>query len=511
MRSTSHSLKVIIFLLNINLVPFLCWTQNFNRPVPPDIAPYEFIQNDSNFDESFFITPFQFSNAPSFLPSIQILDENGYLLWYLKMSAYLLIDFKYHETFNLYTFTRVQLDGSVNFFVMDSNFTIIDSFENNENLISNRHEFDFARNGNYLISAKKDSILDLSSFVFDGIQGGTTTKVRGFVIQELSVDHKLVFEWNSNDHIFPTEAFEEYGYSVDGFDYAHGNSIEEGLDGNLLVSFRHLNALYNIDRKTGEVLWQLGGKSSSFEMINDHGFSGQHDARILSNGNVTLFDNATMGPIPRKSRVVEYQLDTINWTATKVYEKIYPTSFFSEFMGSFQVLDSYCLIGSGSVSWPDPSLFLMNDQNQIMTELFYQKDIFSYRSFVYNLSNQVERPEISCQKINDQIYLSAPNGYEKYLWSTGEENPTIQVSAKGEYQFWVNYGDGMLGSKPFNIEEINDSCNSTAVSNPINEKELVPIQIYDITGRKIETLQPGNFYIYRYDGKKSEIVFYNGF
>ena len=55
-------------------------------------------------------------------------------------------------------------------------------------------------------------------------------------------------------------------------------------DGNLLVSARNTWAVYKVSRKTGEVLWRLGGKRSDFEMGKGTVFAWQHDARHHGDG-----------------------------------------------------------------------------------------------------------------------------------------------------------------------------------------------------------------------------------
>ena len=60
---------------------------------------------------------------------------------------------------------------------------------------------------------------------------------------------------------------------------------------------RHLSSIIKIDRATGNVGWVLGGKENQFTFVNENEanspnyFSYQHDARILPNGDLTLFDN----------------------------------------------------------------------------------------------------------------------------------------------------------------------------------------------------------------------------
>src|SRR5215210_1358962 len=77
------------------------------------------------------------------------------------------------------------------------------------------------------------------------------------------------------------------------FDYFHINSIDVDHDDNLLISARETSTIYKVDRKTGEVVWRLGGKKSDFEIGPGTRFAYQHDARRQRDGTITIFDNGT--------------------------------------------------------------------------------------------------------------------------------------------------------------------------------------------------------------------------
>jgi hypothetical protein len=111
------------------------------------------------------------------------------------------------------------------------------------------------------------------------------------VIQEIDIaTGRLLFEWHSLDAIRLRERYDraERGQP---FDYFHLNSIDVGPDGNLLISARNTCAVYELDRRTGAVLWRLGGKRSDFRMGRGSRFCRQHDARWAGTGAMTLFDN----------------------------------------------------------------------------------------------------------------------------------------------------------------------------------------------------------------------------
>lgn len=75
----------------------------------------------------------------------------------------------------------------------------------------------------------------------------------------------------------------------------HANSIEKLPDGDYLFSARRTDTIYKIS-KNGEIVWRLGGKKNDFSLLNGTSFSGQHDARCLSQNSthmtITILDNA---------------------------------------------------------------------------------------------------------------------------------------------------------------------------------------------------------------------------
>jgi hypothetical protein len=117
------------------------------------------------------------------------------------------------------------------------------------------------------------------------------------------------------------------------FDYAHVNAMTiDPTDNNLLASLRTTSEIVKIDRRTGQIIWHLGGKQNMFNFIGEHPENapyytvGQHDVHRLANGNLIYFDNGNISgggvtPSDRTySRAVEYALDETNMTATLVWE-----------------------------------------------------------------------------------------------------------------------------------------------------------------------------------------------
>jgi arylsulfate sulfotransferase len=148
-------------------------------------------------------------------------------------------------------------------------------------------------------------------------------KVISDIIQEVS-NGKVVWQWD------PTKHPELYRNSLGGnnfsdtipADYLHLNAMAvDPKDSNLLVSFRNLNQIIKVDRKTGKILWHLGGLGSDFPLTDDQKFMWQHNVQFMADKNtIQMLDN---GSDTKRlySRIVEMQLDEVNKKVTsfKVY------------------------------------------------------------------------------------------------------------------------------------------------------------------------------------------------
>ena len=97
----------------------------------------------------------------------------------------------------------------------------------------------------------------------------TTRLVYDQVFEELDANGNVVWSWNTLQHIPVTETNAQWrGATAVCFggtcqDIYHWNSIEPITESNghpgFVISFRHTDAVYNIDQTTGSVVWRLGG------------------------------------------------------------------------------------------------------------------------------------------------------------------------------------------------------------------------------------------------------------
>lgn len=95
--------------------------------------------------------------------------------------------------------------------------------------------------------------------------------------------------------------------------------------GNVLLSMRHVSAIFVLDVKEEAIVW---GFKSDFNM--------QHEPRVLPNRNLILFDNVAHRKGSGKSRILEYALPTMNvaWS----YEGTDENRFYSLTCGAVQRL-----------------------------------------------------------------------------------------------------------------------------------------------------------------------------
>ena len=162
-----------------------------------------------------------------------------------------------------------------------------------------------------------------------------------------TADGQTLFSWNAWDHFTPADAIEPNSRGDESFD--HPNSIEIDRQGNYVVSWRNFGEVTAIHSTTGAILWRLGGAHNEFTFVGDplNGFSAQHSARILENGNLLLYDNGSRHAT-RESRAIEYRLDLAAKTATLVWQYRHAPVIYAPFVGSVQrYANGNTLIGHG--------------------------------------------------------------------------------------------------------------------------------------------------------------------
>jgi hypothetical protein len=244
------------------------------------------------------------------------------------------------------------------------------------------HELQQLPNGDYLmIGDRTTGPKSLAS-----VGGPARALLVDNVIEEISPAGKLVWSWSAADHIGLGELQPEWVAqatpNAPPLDVFHMNAVE--ADGNgLVVSFRHLNAVYRIDKASGAVTWKIGGSAiaQSLKVAGDPVFNvpggtfvGQHDARIISDGTLTLHDN---GSNHRAPRAVRYVIDTKHRTATLLEAIGDPQAASSACCGSARRLPG----GDWVTSWGfTPYVDEINAHSYPVLRLQWAPGWYSYRA-----------------------------------------------------------------------------------------------------------------------------------
>jgi hypothetical protein len=222
------------------------------------------------------------------------------------------------------------------------------------------HTFEVLPNGNRLVVMQEDVIMDLTSIVPGGHPAAT---VQQMFLQELDIDGNILFQWRSLDHLPITVTYENLIEPT--IRYLLLNSVVVDNDGNYLISARNASMIAKIHRKSGKVLWILGGKLNQFTFSTGEGITGdpvfayQNDVRRLPNGHITLFDNGA--PTTKVSRAVEYEINENSKTCKLVWQHRKSPDIYADVQGSLQTLSN----GNRIISWGSA---LLNNRT-IVTEL----------------------------------------------------------------------------------------------------------------------------------------------
>jgi hypothetical protein len=121
--------------------------------------------------------------------------------------------------------------------------------------------------------------------------------------------------------------------------WLHGNGINLGPRGNVVMSFRNADYVISIAPDFGSVEWTLGGPAGTLGIAPEDRFYGQHFISEPVEGRVLIFDNGVERD-PKYTRVIEYQVNAGADTATKVWEYRHDPDIFAALVGSARRLEN---------------------------------------------------------------------------------------------------------------------------------------------------------------------------
>ena len=174
------------------------------------------------------------------------------------------------------------------------------------------HDFKVLPNGDYLGFDRVNATANLSSW---GKASNST--IIDDVIVEINPAGKIIWTWSAASHINVATA--NVNWRDQYPDVIHMNSLWYDGHGGIVFSARHLDAVYRIDMATGAITWKLAGTATPQSLKIQPSpyprtFSGQHDAELLPDGQLTVHDDGTR--VGRPARGLRFSINTTKMTAT---------------------------------------------------------------------------------------------------------------------------------------------------------------------------------------------------
>ena len=324
---------------------------------------------------------------------IQLFDKDGNTIKEIATEADVYnfekwsVNGKVRYTYALRDLGTAQSDPSMipcNNFILDENFNRLKKISclpyngRTTEMAVDGHEFVYIDDNHYITLTYFQKV---ATNIPASLNPVANCKVITPLIQEVLND-KVIWEWQGADYPeFYANSVESNNFNdATGFhDYMHMNSMFiDPTDNNLICSNRNQNNVIKINRTTGAIIWRLGGASSNFPLTSNMKFLRQHHATLTDNNQtLLLFDNGQI--TERKwSRVVEFKLNTGDFTVQSFNALNLPDSTFGQFMGSVQKRGDTYFIGCGST----PKMMEVNYKTgKVNLVVSFPK--YSYRALKY--------------------------------------------------------------------------------------------------------------------------------
>jgi hypothetical protein len=229
--------------------------------------------------------------------------------------------------------------------IADTSYRVIKRVRARDPYALDLHEFKLTDRGTALVMIYHTTRRDLRS-----VGGPRRGRIIDGIIQEIDVrSGRTLFTWHSLGHIGLKESYRPLPKSrSEAWDYFHPNSVDVDEDGNYIVSARYSYSVTKISRRTGKILWRLGGKRSDFRMGRGTRLHLAHDAEWQPDGTLRVFDNSATS-VRDRSRVVWLKVDAKRRRVTLARELTHPAPVLAATQGNAESLPGGRLfVGWGS-------------------------------------------------------------------------------------------------------------------------------------------------------------------
>ena len=350
-----------------------------------------------------FIAPKR--DAPQAGP--MIVDERGKVVWFRPLTTRGVMGFRVQRYRGRPVLTWWHAKpagakiGTAAYTIADQFYGTVAEVRPGNGAIADPHEILLTRQGTALMTT------------FRNVQIGDRRVADGGV-QEMDLrTGRVLLDWRASRHIAFSESYSKLPRHKDvPFDFFHVNSIAVEPDGNLLVSARNTHAVYKINRRTGAVIWRLGGKRSDFALGRGVRFAWQHDARPRTEGTISIFDNGAAPRVHRQSRVIFVRLDYRRKRATLVRYIVHRPARLAINQGNAQLLPrGHVLVGWGREHF----LTEFDASGRPVLDLRFGGNIDSYRAFRFGWRARPRtRPAVAFR--DGRVYVSWNGATDVLRW-----------------------------------------------------------------------------------------------
>jgi arylsulfotransferase ASST len=256
-------------------------------------------------------------------------------------------------------------------------------------------------------------------------------------VQEIDIKTGLVmFEWHAMGHVAIPDTYKRIPrLETTVLDFFHLNSIDPLPTGDLLISSRNTWTTYLVSGTTGSVLWRLGGKKSNFTLGTGVSFAWQHDAQLLPDGTISLFDNESYPAEASQSRVLDIALDSAAHTAKLVHQLTYPgEGILADSEGGAQLLAN----GDDFVGWGRTGeVSELSSAGRLTFDMHLAPPAGTYRAFRVQWHGQpVTQPALAATQTGHgttQLYASWNGATDVAAWRVLAGASPTTLAAIGTY------------------------------------------------------------------------------
>jgi hypothetical protein len=339
----------------------------------------------------FFISPFgdqsTYANGP------EIVNSQGDVLWFKSVptgeeaSDFRVQTYQGQPVLTYWQGTGLGGLASGTDYILNDHYQQIATVNAGNGLSADGHEFLITPWNTALILSYTTATANLTS-----IGGPADQTVINGVVQEINIaTGQVLFQWNSEDHVPFSQSEQPLPASASTpWDWFHINAIHIDTNGNLLIDARDTWTTYEVNRFTGKIIWQLGGKASSFrlraapgQVLDSAGeiFAWQHDPEALGNNTYTFFDNDSTGtPLLPYSRALTVKLNPWTKVATLVASEDQPEGLSAASQGNAQTTPrGNVVVGWGAL----PYFSEFSPSGQLTFNAEFPAGVNTYRAYQF--------------------------------------------------------------------------------------------------------------------------------